>query len=436
MDLLQLPSISDDELDYELDVPGDGTNVTFNKEAEGGSSTTKTTSSKKVLFVDASKNRKRRSEECTWSPSPEGREDSETEWESCGDGDESSEFGGRLAGRVKRLASQTDEDAEQNIAAERFARILDGGRSDVTRRKLSDAELEELYTSLDADPDDASLRFNALFVHWPSVENMNTFEVSRIFAEFNPQTVRSLEGIVRSSAFVVTFENPFDVAQLLIDNSKPLRRVRTARKPEEGELVESEDEEEGQVKEEDGDDVAVVKDAITKPKQSSKDVVEVNVLMVKIPPGKWRVVVKHVPDNKLALVRIATGLQIRAAVVSSRNNTLKPPGGEIDDASNFKNTKIRPGLNVFDAKGNELDWDYEHDTRFFESGKWTEDDGAVVGEEGGGGSASARPKAADASAPAKAIEARVEGMKIRSRGRGTKKFLQVLENSDDECLFG
>lgn len=25
--------------------------------------------------------------------------------------------------------------------------------------------------------------------------------------------------------------------------------------------------------------------------------------------------------------------------------------------------KVRPGLNVFDDKGNELEWDYEHDTR-------------------------------------------------------------------------
>lgn len=28
--------------------------------------------------------------------------------------------------------------------------------------------------------------------------------------------------------------------------------------------------------------------------------------------------------------------------------------------------KVRPGLNVFDDKGNELDWDYEHDTRFYD----------------------------------------------------------------------
>lgn len=26
---------------------------------------------------------------------------------------------------------------------------------------------------------------------------------------------------------------------------------------------------------------------------------------------------------------------------------------------------VRPGINVFDDKGVELDWDYEHDTRFF-----------------------------------------------------------------------
>ncbi|VDM83225.1 unnamed protein product, partial [Strongylus vulgaris] len=28
--------------------------------------------------------------------------------------------------------------------------------------------------------------------------------------------------------------------------------------------------------------------------------------------------------------------------------------------------KVRPGLNVFDEKGNELEWDYEHDTRFYD----------------------------------------------------------------------
>ena len=36
--------------------------------------------------------------------------------------------------------------------------------------------------------------------------------------------------------------------------------------------------------------------------------------------------------------------------------------------------KIRPGLNVFDNDGNELDWDYEHDTRFFKESDKPQDD--------------------------------------------------------------
>lgn len=46
---------------------------------------------------------------------------------------------------------------------------------------------------------------------------------------------------------------------MLIEMSKPLQRVRKAKKAEEGELVESDDEEEiGQLKEENGEDVAVI----------------------------------------------------------------------------------------------------------------------------------------------------------------------------------
>ncbi|KAL3081884.1 hypothetical protein niasHT_037062 [Heterodera trifolii] len=429
MDLLQLPSISDDELDYDLDVPADGANATLKPQraSNNNEAQKETSTAKKVLFVDASKNRKRRSQENAWPNSPDEKEDSDREWPSGEEEEGADAFEGRLAGRVKRVASRTDDEAEQNNAAERFGQILGCGKPSSTRRKLSDAALEALYNSLDADPDDGNLRFNALFVHCPSVDQMNTFDISRIFAEFDPQTVRSLEGVVRSSVFVVTFESPFDVAQFLLDNSKPLRRIRAARRPEEGELVESEDEEEGQVKEEDGDDVAVVKETVSKPKRSESDVVEVNVQSVKVPPGKWRVVVKHVPDNKLVLVRIATGLQIRTAVIASRNCAQQTPEGQFDDGSNFKNTKIRPGLNVFDEKGNELDWDYEHDTRFFEEGDWATDKMPV-----GNAKESGTAQTTDAAEQAKAIEAHVKGMKIRSRGRGAKKFLQALASDDDE----
>lgn len=49
---------------------------------------------------------------------------------------------------------------------------------------------------------------------------------------------------------------------MLIEMSLPLQRVRNLKKAEEGELVESDDEEEiGQLKEENGEDVAVVETA-------------------------------------------------------------------------------------------------------------------------------------------------------------------------------
>ena len=34
--------------------------------------------------------------------------------------------------------------------------------------------------------------------------------------------------------------------------------------------------------------------------------------------------------------------------------------------------KIRAGIGVFDNEGNELEWDYEHDTRIFEENEFNE----------------------------------------------------------------
>lgn len=106
----------------------------------------------------------------------------------------------------------------------------------------------------------------------------------------------------------------------------------------------------------------------------------------------------------------------------------------------YKNTKIRPGLNVFDEKGNEvggevgtglimilimdtfqLDWDYEHDTRFFEPVELEEDEkekGNEEDEQKGSTSAERTPD--------KVLR---EG-KYRTKGRGPKKFLRAW--SDDE----
>ena len=90
---------------------------------------------------------------------------------------------------------------------------------------------------------------------WKIGKKFKIIFIFRIFAQFDPETVRSLE----HNAFIVIFANALVAAEMLLEMSKPMRRVRTPKKPEEGELMESSEEDEGQVKEEDGEDVSIVR---------------------------------------------------------------------------------------------------------------------------------------------------------------------------------
>lgn len=89
---------------------------------------------------------------------------------------------------------------------------------------------------------------------------------------------------------------------------------------------------------------------------------------------------------------------------------------DYDDKDEFKRKRVRPGLNVFDDKGKELDWDYEHDTRFFEEFEPKEKKKAANEEP--------KPEAGPE-------EFRIDGAKIRSRGRGNKKFVEALLDDSD-----
>jgi hypothetical protein len=84
---------------------------------------------------------------------------------------------------------------------------------------------------------------------------------------------------------------------------------------------------------------------------------------------------------------------------------------------------------VFDAKGNELDWDYEHDTRFFDDQEWEEKNDEKKAAQDTAGTSND-----DGATQQKntTMETEMSGIKIRSRGRGAKKFLQALCDSDDE----
>uniref|UniRef100_A0A1I7XLH9 Agenet domain-containing protein n=1 Tax=Heterorhabditis bacteriophora TaxID=37862 RepID=A0A1I7XLH9_HETBA len=111
------------------------------------------------------------------------------------------------------------------------------------------------------------------------------------------------------------------------------------------------------------------------PRRVSADAVEVDIEHIAIPDGRWRVVTEHVPEKRLMITRFATLSEITAAHkrVAIDSTSRKRKILDVDDQgysySWSTEEKVRPGLNVFDDKGNELEWDYEHDTRFYEETK-------------------------------------------------------------------
>uniref|UniRef100_A0A0K0D1R3 Uncharacterized protein n=1 Tax=Angiostrongylus cantonensis TaxID=6313 RepID=A0A0K0D1R3_ANGCA len=106
------------------------------------------------------------------------------------------------------------------------------------------------------------------------------------------------------------------------------------------------------------------------PKRIQEDFVEVDVDVIDIPPGRWRVVTSHVPERRFMIVKFATNEEISEARKLISNNEIdgsRKRRKEVDEQGFTylwsSKEKVRPGLNVFDEKGNELEWDYEHDTR-------------------------------------------------------------------------
>jgi len=291
----------------------------------------------------------------------------------------------------------------------------------VPEKRITENDVKALFNSLDADLDDEHLRLNSVYVK--RVDGLSVYDVTKIFAEFNPSVVRSID----DSSCIVRFEDPERAALMLLGMSKPLRRVRTPKKAEDGELISDEEEEEGQVKEEGGEDVAVVRDGHVKQRAKllrSNEVVEVDIEKILVPPGKWRALTKHVPEERLILVRIATGFDVRRSVLYNPARIYtKNEQDEVEESDNVwsskKSGKIRPGLNLFDEKGNELEWDYEHDTRFFDKRSPSPiQDGNNSVEQPENNS--------------KATETDVGGIKIKTRGRGAKKFLLALADESDE----
>ncbi|XGW06253.1 hypothetical protein V3C99_016512 [Haemonchus contortus] len=240
----------------------------------------------------------------------------------------------------------------------------------ITRRtvaQLTQEDIDCLYRELRVTKESHNVR--VVFVK--GTDDMTRFAVEKIFAEYHPCRVE----VVDKTSCLVSFASRADCVRMMIGMTKPLRRFRATRAAEDGELTDSDgEEEEGQIKLEKGDDVALVAEAGGKPKRVRDDVVEVDVDAIDIPDGRWRVVTEHVPERRFMIARFATNTEIaearKALANNSEDDVNRKRKKEMDDQgftySWSTEQKVRPGLNVFDEKGNELEWDYEHDTRFFD----------------------------------------------------------------------
>ncbi|CAI5450978.1 unnamed protein product [Caenorhabditis angaria] len=206
----------------------------------------------------------------------------------------------------------------------------------------------------------------AALVH--GVDGMHDYQITKVFAAFRASNTTKLD----ESQAIVQFILRQDVAAMMLNMTKMMKRVRGRKLADEDGEISSDDEyEEGQIMHEKGDDVEIVDNLQTKGDgiiKKDKDYVTVDVSNRQIPDGKWRVVTQHVPAGKFLLVRFPTNEEYELAGItvddSEEQQTRKRQIAESEFWTH--ETKHRGGLNMFDKDGNELDWDYEHDTRFYD----------------------------------------------------------------------
>ncbi|KAI6189652.1 hypothetical protein M3Y97_00031800 [Aphelenchoides bicaudatus] len=283
------------------------------------------------------------------------------------------------------------------------------------RPKVTEDTIDELYENLGVDTSDSQIRTSSLFVQ--ALKPISVYEVEKIFAEFKPTRC----ALLSEKTAILKFETEMETAEALVGVTKKLVRVRKESAQEDGELNEdygdesAEETKDGRLKP--PRIVLLRKDGSRKRKQLS-NTVEIDVDEVEIPAGNWQVIVKHVPKGRHIFVRFARAPEIRQSIIMPyKQEVTENPSESVDDADHFKGynkQRIKPGINVFREDGTELPWDFEHDTRFYE-------------------------ETGEANEPEKErFESKTEeivtksGERIKSRGRGAKKFLLSMLDSDSD----
>uniref|UniRef100_A0A1I7TP02 RRM domain-containing protein n=1 Tax=Caenorhabditis tropicalis TaxID=1561998 RepID=A0A1I7TP02_9PELO len=251
-------------------------------------------------------------------------------------------------------------DRTEKIATERAFGITDDASKHLY---VTIAESGALRKELGAG--DQNSQLDSVYVH--GVDSMDEFEIQKMFADFQPEKIWK-----KGNVAMVQFHYRQEASAMMLNMSKMMRRVRGRKiANEEGEVMSDDDDvEEGQIMQEKDDDVELIEGLKSNDKgivvsEKKTDFVTVDVSVREVPNGKWRVVTKHVPANMFVLVRFATHKEFKEMVKSNRGEVQKT--GTKRGQSTFwtQETSTRGGLNVFDKEGKELEWDYEHDTRFY-----------------------------------------------------------------------
>ncbi|ULT88918.1 hypothetical protein L5515_007685 [Caenorhabditis briggsae] len=258
-------------------------------------------------------------------------------------------------------------DRKEKIATEKAFGI---NEEDEKHLCISQAEAAALRKELEAT--DLNSRLDCVLVH--GADSMDEFEIQKIFADFRPEKVWK-----KNEVAIVQFHFRQEAAAMMLNMSKLMRRVRGRKKAnEDGEVISDDDDlEDGQIKEEKDDYVELVEGLEPNEKgivaSEKTDFVTVDVGSREVPNGKWRVLTKHVPANMFVIIRFATHHEYQDMVKSSSSEVPKTGVKRGNQSFWTKETSNRGGLNVFDKDGKELEWDYEHDTRFYEEDKKEEE---------------------------------------------------------------
>lgn len=258
---------------------------------------------------------------------------------------------------------------------DRLDKIIDRKEKIATERAfgITDTEPEHLCVTVtesgalrkELGAGELNSRLDSVYVH--GVESMDEFEIQKMFADFRPERIWK-----KSNVAMVQFHFRQEAAAMMLNMSKMMRRVRGRKiANEEGEVMSDDDDvEDGQIMQEKDDDVELVEGLEPNekgivPSEKNADFITVDISAREVPNGKWRVLTKHVPANMFVIVRFATLQEFHDMVRANRGEVQKTGTKRGQPSFWTQESSNRGGLNVFDKEGKELEWDYEHDTRFY-----------------------------------------------------------------------